>query len=229
MTCILHTPTNELKQSEEFYEKLGFQRMLNGDSVLYTDGKAIFEINPDRYARAGVRMYKESWIEEIGKLRELTTVTRMKDGTYLLSDASGVWIYLTEGEPQFEYASSNTSFSVLGKYSGLTLETTDFARSAAVYEILGFKLVSGGQDKGWAAYSNGSFELSIMPAMSCPHLFFNPSVSYFNGGKNLPVIEKIRSLGIPITEEITLFNKEGIVDNIIIRDPGGYGFFVFND
>lgn len=46
---------------------------------------------------------------------------------------------------------------------------------------------------------------------------------------NLAIIQKIRDLQIPITEEITHFNKEGIVDNIIIRDPGGLGFFIFND
>jgi hypothetical protein len=54
-------------------------------------------------------------------------------------------------------------------------------------------------------------------------------MTYFNGGNNMAVIGKIRSARIPIAEEITHFNKEGIVDNIIIRDPGGYGFFVFND
>lgn len=46
---------------------------------------------------------------------------------------------------------------------------------------------------------------------------------------NLAVIKKIRELNIPIVEEISTFNKEGIVDNIIIRDPGGYGFFIFSD
>jgi len=54
-------------------------------------------------------------------------------------------------------------------------------------------------------------------------------LTYFNGKQNLEVIEKIRNNAIPITEEITHFNKEGIVDNIIIRDPGGYGFFIFSD
>jgi hypothetical protein len=68
-----------------------------------------------------------------------------------------------------------------------------------------------------------------MKPLTCLHLFFNPSLTYFNGGNNLAVIENIRKLGIPITEEITHFNKDGIVDNIIIRDPGGFGFFVFND
>ena len=68
-----------------------------------------------------------------------------------------------------------------------------------------------------------------MAANSCPHLFFNPSLTYFNSGRNPEVIAGIRAAGIPISEEITIFNKEGRVDNIIIRDPGGYGFFLFND
>jgi len=71
--------------------------------------------------------------------------------------------------------------------------------------------------------------VSFMQPNSCPHLFFNPSMTYFNGKNNLPIIAKIREAGIPITEEITHFNQEGIVDNIIIRDPGGYGFFIFSD
>jgi len=71
--------------------------------------------------------------------------------------------------------------------------------------------------------------VSFMQPNSCPHLFFNPSMTYFNGKNNLPIIAKIREAGILITEEITHFNQEGIVDNIIIRDPGGYGFFIFSD
>ena len=54
-------------------------------------------------------------------------------------------------------------------------------------------------------------------------------MTYFNGGNNLAVIQDIREAGIPITEEITQFNDRGEVDNVIIRDPGGYGFFIFND
>jgi len=68
-----------------------------------------------------------------------------------------------------------------------------------------------------------------MQPYSCPHLFFNPSMTFFNGKENLQIIERIRNLDIPITEEIREFNKEGIADNIIIRDPGGYGFFIFSD
>lgn len=77
--------------------------------------------------------------------------------------------------------------------------------------------------------ADDGFVISLMKPFSCPHLFFNPSMTYFNGKDNLAVIRKIREAGIPITQEITAFNTEGIADNVILRDPGGYGFFVFND
>jgi hypothetical protein len=63
-----------------------------------------------------------------------------------------------------------------------------------------------------------------MKPFSCPYLFYNPSLTFFNGKENNPkVIQKVRDL----TEEITAFNTEGIVNNVIIRDPGGFGLFVF--
>ena len=63
----------------------------------------------------------------------------------------------------------------------------------------------------------------------CPHLFFNPSLTFFNGENNLKIIDQINNLNIAVTEEITVFNEDNIVDNIIIRDPGGLGYFLFSD
>ena len=71
--------------------------------------------------------------------------------------------------------------------------------------------------------------VSFMVPNVCPHLFFNPSFTYFNSGKNPEIIAKLREAKVPIKEEITLFNPNGEVDNVILQDPGGFGFFVFND
>ena len=65
--------------------------------------------------------------------------------------------------------------------------------------------------------------ISLIQAQQCPHLFFNPSVTYLNGSHNLEIIHK----KIEITKEVTEFNGE--VDKIILRDSRGLGFFVFND
>ncbi|MGB4971535.1 MAG: hypothetical protein WBO32_02690, partial [Cyclobacteriaceae bacterium] len=97
MQSLVHTPTNNIKNSLEFYQKLEFKVLADKERTLVTDGKAVIEINPDRFARAGVKLFKKKWTKEVAKLKKLTTVHKTKDG-FLLSDASGVWIYLVEGE-----------------------------------------------------------------------------------------------------------------------------------
>jgi hypothetical protein len=229
MQSLVHTPTNDIKNSLEFYQKLEFKVLKDKTRTLVTDGKAVIEINPDRFARAGVKLYKKSWSKEIALLKKLTTVHKTKEG-FLLSDASNVWIYLQEGELKLKHKPTKTSFSVLGNYAGLSLESLDIERSVAVWKALGFETY-GSPEQGWVACKNDDeLVVNVMKPLMCPHLFFNPSLTYFNGKENNPkVIKKIRSLKISITEEITHFNDKGIVDNVIIRDPGGYGFFIFND
>jgi hypothetical protein len=229
MQAIAHTPTNKLENSIDFYQKLGFKKIDTDGAVLFTDGKLTIEINPSRHARAGIKLFKSSWDREVEQLRNLAAVNIIPHG-YLLSDASGVWIYLVEGEPTWRAETAENSFSTLGNYQGLSLETTDMKRSADIYKALGFTVAFGDESKPFMALGWNEFTVNLMKPNTCPHLFFNPSFTYFNGKEGNPkVIAKVRELKIPIAEEITHFNKEGIVDNIIIRDPGGFGFFLFND
>lgn len=228
MKILLQTPTPALEKSIEFYSKLNF-REVEGQTNVFTDGKVYVQINPDRYARAGFKIYHENWSGVVSSLSSFTHVMKINDG-YLLSDPAGVWIYLIEKEAPFEMVINENSESVLGNYAGICLELIDIAKAAAMYEVIGFKLTAGSAESGFASYSMNDFVVTLMKPLMCPHLFFNPSMTYFNGKVNNPIIiEKVRQLGIAITEEITHFNKEGIVDNIIIRDPGGFGFFVYND
>jgi hypothetical protein len=228
MSCILQTPTNKIENSISFYDKLGFKPVEHPGLTLYTDGKVLISVNPARSARAGIRMYRPDWTAEVARLKALTAVHE-KDGVFVLADPSNVWIYLETGDMPVDFTPAEESFSTLGNSMGLSLETPDFSRSAAIYDILGFSKIMGDIAQGYVVYKGNGLGLSLMAPFVCPHLVFNPSLTFFNGGKNLPVIEKIREAGIPIAEEIDMFNKEGIVDNVIIRDPGGFGFFVFND
>jgi len=229
MTPLIHTPTNNLANSLDFYTRLNFKVISKSTPTIVSDGKAFVQINDDRYARAGAKLYQTSWEEDVLKLKKVTSVIKVDQG-YLLNDPSGMWIYLLELEPPVVMESSESSTSVLGNFAGMSLETVDVQQSLDIWQILGFKHSAGSAEQGWTSLSHASgMGVSIMKPNMCPHLFFNPSLTYFNGGKNPEIIEAIRKLDIPITEEITYFNKEGLVDNIIIRDPGGYGFFIFND
>lgn len=225
---IIHTPTGKLENSIDFYSRLQF-KSIAGSPILYTDGIAVIEINTDRFARAGLKIYRRSWTTEIAALKEMTAVTAIPGG-YLFCEPGGTWIYLMESEPGIKFKKSESSFSILGNFAGLSIEAADILRAARIFEILGFSKNMGSADQGWISFVNEEgFKINIMKPLCCPHLFFNPSLTYFNGKNNLSVIEKVRVLEIPISEEITHFNKKGIADNIIIRDPGGYGFFIFND
>jgi hypothetical protein len=229
MKTILQTPTNRLETSLDFYSKLEFEVLPNENHTLVSDGKAIIEINPDRFARAGIKLFDVTWEKTVNELEKNTTVIKTDEG-YLLSDHSGVWIYLMETQDKFEFDLSQVSASILGNFAGISLETIAIEQSLGVWQSLGFSKNSGSVEEGWICLMNSDgMTVSIMKPLVCPHLFFNPSLSYFNGENNPAIIEKVRNLNIPITEEITYFNKAGIVDNIIIRDPGGFGFFLFND
>ena len=229
MLSIIQTPTNKIENSLDFYTKLDFKIISKENPVLLSDGHVIIEINPDRFARAGVKLINSSWKSEAKALEAITTVVKIENG-YLLNDPSGAWIYLIESETIPSYDLTGIEKSVLGNYAGVSLESIAIGKSLKIWEVLGFSKTMGSAEQGWITMENeNKMGVSIMKPNSCPHLFFNPSLTFFNGKNNPVIIEKIRSLNIPIAEEVTAFNKEGIVDNVILRDPGGYGFFIFND
>lgn len=226
---IIISPTHSLEKSLDFYKRLNYTILSKKNPCLVTDGKVIIEINPDHFTRAGIKLFKKDWSQEIIVLEKLTTITNTTTG-YLLSDPNGVRIYLETKEPAVNQKIEEKNEGFTGNFAGMSIEATDIEKSAKIWEALGFEKGQGSIEQGWISYSNGSsVDVSLMRPLMCPHLFFNPSLTFFNSKNNMALIEKIRSAGIPMAEEITHFNKEGIVDNIIIRDPGGYGFFIFND
>jgi predicted lactoylglutathione lyase len=80
MSITVNTPTNDLKQSRAFYSALNFNVLSASAPVAFTDGKFIIEINPDRYSRAGLNMYKDSWSAEADLLKQKSVVHKTEDG-----------------------------------------------------------------------------------------------------------------------------------------------------
>lgn len=230
MQVLLQTPTPDMRESLDFYTKLGFHRLSEEDPRYFSDGTMVLEINPERFARAGVKLYTPDWSETLQKLREITVVREM-EGSYLLSSPCGTWIYLAkQALPPFP-PQTDLGPTTLGKHAGLSLEMVDAELGKKIWKTLGFEKETGDLEaNGYTVLQNSEgLGVSIMVPMSCPHLFFNPSLTYFNSGKNPEHIVKIREAGIPFAEEVTIFNPDGEVDNVILKDPGGFGFFVFND
>ena len=228
-TAVVQTCTGHLATSKDYYQRLGFTLLSEENPTLLTDGKFLLEINPTNTARTGLKLYRADWTEMIEELTKATTVLPFEGG-HLVSDPNGVKVYLMNGEMEKDYELSSESNAIPGNFAGLSIEAVDVPKTVDFWQTLGYKKTMGGMEQGWIAFENGSaVGVSIMKPMMCPHLLFNPGLTFFNGGKNLPVIEKIRAADIPIAEEITVFNEEGIVDNVILCDAGGVGLCVGND
>ena len=71
MQSIIQTPTNNLKNSLDFYKKLNFQVLSEENPTLVSDGKATIEINANRFARAGIKLFAADWSAVVTKLKEL--------------------------------------------------------------------------------------------------------------------------------------------------------------
>ncbi|MEM7107993.1 MAG: hypothetical protein AAF519_07190 [Bacteroidota bacterium] len=225
----IHTPTSDLDKSIDFYKTLNYRLVRPSNPCLFNDSNTLIEVNPDRYARAGIKMYKSSWVKEVQGLKEVTELFNIDRG-YLLNDANGCWIYLIEEDFEFPADQPDINAALTGNFVGLSLESANIQKSFSIWQHLGFEIIQGDISTSYMTLSNADeFKVSLMKPLTCPHLFFNPSMTFFNGDRNMEVIAEIRASKIPITEEITYFNEEGLVDNIIIKDPGGYGFFIFND
>jgi hypothetical protein len=190
----------------------------------------LLEINQDRTARVGLKFFKEDWATELATFLQMQVAVIEMESAYLLSDPNGVKVYLMKEEMKEYDSLSDKSTALPGNFAGLSIEAIDMEKTVEFWKVFSYKQTMGDIEQGWASFDNGSgIGISVMKMLACPHIFYNPGLTFFNSGKNLPVIQKIRAAGIDIAEEITIFNKEGIVDNIIICDPGGLGFFIFND
>lgn len=229
MTGHVVTTTTNVEKSLSFYQKLGFSIESINQSTFATAENTIIQLVNTKSFRSGYKLYRKSWDQELMALDKYVVYIKIENG-FVFEFPGGIWIYLMIGDsPCFELGSSH-KLSVLGNDCGISIESIEIAKAISIAEILGFSITSGSIDSGWVSMKDKEDNvLSIMNGLSCPHTFYNPSISFFNGMKNIKIIEKIRSLDIDIAEEITVFNNKGDVDNVIIKDPGGLGFFIFSD
>ena len=214
----LISPTPDLQKSLDFYQKLGFNIHENASGFYGSDGDAVIHVCKDRFIRPGVGLN----MDIPDGLKEQAIETALGS---VVQDPSGIWIYFTVKEHV-----DRGSAGMLGNLAGISLECFHMKESVHFFEGLGFEVNAGNADQGWVSMGHPELGgLSCMAPNACPHMFYNPSYTYFNSGKNPEIIAKIRENGVPIEEEVTYFNPDGEVDNVILKDPGGVGFFVFND
>lgn len=225
MNISLQTPTPDPKASAAWYTALGFTQLADhGTSAVFTDGRLRVLVDPARTARAAIVLHDAGSLVDVLADHDLIE----HEGRWLTAGPGGTLVWLDPGSAPAIPA--HTAPGVLGNYQGISLETLDLGKAVEFWKQLGFEQTNGGPDKGWVELSRaGGCTVSVMGMHACPHLFRNPGPTYFNGGENAPVIEGIRAAGVAIQEEITVFTPGKPAENVIVADPAGTAFFIFND
>lgn len=215
----------ELETSILFYQKLGFTK-ISDQPLIYSDGILNVELNANSSARAGLKFYSSNIHTALNIIKDDYKIFDIDNDKFIIDD-TGTWLYFQEIK---KVKNTPIKKSKLGNFMGLSLESDKIDKLVNLYSKLGFKIDSEISNENFKVLTNSiGFNISLMSPLSCPHSFHNPSLTFFNGENNNQIINKLRKFNVDIFEEITIFNEKGDVDNIIIRDPGGYHFFIFND
>lgn len=225
--ALLSSPNFE--SSQKFYKSFNFTTLLEDDHGQYiSDGKYIYCIDKNRKGRNGLICF----VDDVEQYTSVYNAVYQSDydGAFI-QDPNGIKILLKSLDEYPVFESSNDTKSDFGNPFGLGIETIDMEETVDFWKELGFDLPKGDPaSDGYLSMKNDEFDLTIFRFGMCPHSFSNPSYSFFNGKEGNPIaIRKIKETSIPFSEEITEFSETNTVDNVIMKDPGGTGFFLFND
>ncbi len=206
MRLIVESPTPQLQESLSYYKSIGFQcTAWNKGYLCQTQDLTIF-LNSNPYSRPCINLLgaQEQKIE---------------------ASPSGTWVKQEREKLSLPDVKDK---SLLGNYGGVCIETLDLNASFIFWQAKGFK-GNLEPEASWCSLKNENGDtISLLKANSCPHLFTNPSLAFFNGHQNSGIIQQIKTLKLPIKQEV-IFRNETTADNLVISDPGGLGFFIFND
>ena len=222
MKAIVNSPAQNLEASLAFYRKLEYRTKTIDDVIYAIDGELIIRLDTRQNARAGIILYTDLNNFSFDHFEKI-------HGIWTGVDPNGIYVFVKDFS-EYIQIKDEKSKALTGNFAGISIETLKFEGTIRYWEQFGYRVIMGSQAQGWIQMSSeNNIDIGIMKYGSCPHSFRIPSLTFFNGPNNVAIIEKIKNSGIEIAENITHFNKEGIVDNIILADPGGYGMFVFSD
>lgn len=230
MKMITVTPAVDISLSIEFYEKAGFLKIDADDAVVFADSNNYMVLDNSASTRPALKFFEIDLAKWKSKNPSSPFIIQSNEALRTI-DPSGVHIILTTDKAPTWLKGSSDHKSIFGNFAGISIEAVAFKKTVLFYESIGYKITNGKVENNSYVVleKEAAVSISIMAYGSCPHQFYNPSLTYFNSGQNAPIIQKVKENGLRIAEEITVFNKEGIVDNIIVRGPGDWGFFIFND
>ena len=115
-----------------------------------------------------------------------------------------------------------TEITRLGHHFEICFSVDSLPESIAFYQKLGFKIYTGGSDKGWCTLTDGIVFLALFPDEFIEKEFGIPVLFNYRGGNVHKIVDYLKTQGIEFSKESTQTNGTG---NAIFTDPNGRVFF----
>ncbi|MEZ4777610.1 MAG: hypothetical protein R3D00_30830 [Bacteroidia bacterium] len=225
-TVCINLPIFSRRKTPLLFSKLGFVPLgkdLLGQTLV-TDGTVIVRLDEESEYGAGLLYFAETVLP----LPVGDSISDEVESEWAMEWQSPEGVSLTILQtPHVEMPNAPKGTPTpLGTFYEVSLMTTDFDVSVAWWQKAGFSITYGNPaTDNFITLSDDMIRVGLYRPGSCPHIFNNPAVTYFDSdmaGK----ITAARELGILYAQEIS--NKDGVVSDAIVETEEGWHVFLFS-
>lgn len=229
----------DLRQSLQFYEKLGYRQLTDTTSptqhdVLLTDGIILLSLREGSAWKTNLTYFAENVAEKVERLERLGVSFDEKDQTNgkitsaTFTDPNGLQVDLIQAAPSQVPKPLGKPISKAGQFGELSIETEDVRKSLDFWTKLGFEPTEHmpASPDSWASISDGLLVLGILLKGYCQHIIKTPSITYFEA----EAPQRIRSLkeeGMTFVQEIP--SENGETGHAVAQAPEGQIVFLFGN
>ena len=110
----------------------------------------------------------------------------------------------------------------LGHHFEICFSVDDLDESVKYYQEMGFKIYTGGPDKGWCTVTDGIVYLALFPDNFIEKEFGIPVLFNYRGGNTGKIVDYLKEKGMKFTKENV---REDGTGDAIMKDINGRIFY----
>jgi hypothetical protein len=208
----------------QFLGTLGFSTIASDDeSTLLTDGNLYFDLRRAEKNKTMLSycVHDVTNAVEMAQNLEIDIVEKSPHHV-IVREPNGLLILLAGPDVVSLRDFEKKPSSLCGTFYEASLETNDVDRSIVWWQNVGFKVTA--HKDTWCTLDDGKIMIGLYKKGNCPHLFRNPSLTYFEPDMGERIAE-LKKEGIQFLQE----EKEiGMKGHAIAESPDGQYFFLFS-
>lgn len=227
----------DLKESLQFYEKLGYKQLTGTTSptqhdAQLTDGLILLSLRVGSAWKATLVYFVENLAERVEGFERLGVSFDEKHETggritgATLTDPNGLQVDLIQAEPSQIPKIPGKPISKAGQFGELSIESEDVRKSLDFWMKLGFEPTQymPASPDTWGSIADGLLMLGIYVKGHCPHIIKTPSITYFDAEASQR-IQQLKKEEMTFVQELP--GENGEVGHAVAQAPEGQLLFLF--